>query len=122
MSLAAQIGLLATAVGAQIKSLLYANPVGDATAARTLTNADNDTVIEFSYAGAVSVTVPTSLHAGFQCTLVAIGATTVIGVAAGSGALVKTSASLVHSNGQYAVLGLYQTATANTYVLYGDRA
>ena len=82
----------------------------------TVLTTDNGKIITCSNAGAITVTVPASLGAGFNAMIVQIGA--------GQVTLVGSSATLNNANGlktaaQYSVLSLISYAT-DVFVVAGD--
>lgn len=85
----------------------------------TLVSGDNGKVVTLSNAGAITVTVPSGLGAGFACTLVQLGAGQV-GLTA-SGTTINSDGTLTHLKAQYAAGSLYAYA-ADTFVFAGDRA
>ena len=68
-----------------IAATFQANVVTDTTTTRTLAAADIGTVIRFTNAGAITVTIPNSLLVGFNVTIIQSGAGQITFVA-GSGA------------------------------------
>lgn len=92
--------------------------VTDATAARTLTDADNGKVIYFTSASAITVTTSSGLGAGFCCTLVQGGAGRIT-VAAGSGTSVVSYGSFSKTAGQYAAISA-MCPVSDTFYLNGD--
>lgn len=82
----------------------------------TILAADYGSVVDYSNAGAIAVTVPASLPEGFYCTLLQSG--TGPFTIAGVGSTVNGRNGLT-SAGQYAAVGIQQRA-ANTYIVGGD--
>lgn len=97
------------------------NPTVTSSSASTYTLADTDagTVIEFT--AAVTVTVPSTLSAGFNVTMIQSGSGQIT-VSAGSGSTIVSHGSYTKSAAAGAVVGLVRSATAGTYYFYGDRA
>lgn len=87
---------------------------------RTLAATDHGATIIFTSASASTVTVPSTLPAGFFCTIVQ-GAAGQVTVAAGAGVTLKSRGSLNKTNGLDAVLGITME-TATVARVYGDRA
>ena len=90
----------------------------DATTSRTLTAADNGTMIYFTSSTAVTVTTASGLGAGFTCTLVQGGAGQIT-VAQGASTTLVSYSSLVKSAGQYSVISAV-CPIANTFLLAGN--
>lgn len=107
---------LAADIAAINTSLLAVAPtvVVDATTARTLTAADNNKILRFTNAAAVTVTVPAAFS-GFTCTIVQGGTGAVSLVASGT-TLNGPSLSI---DGQYRGLTLLPTGVANTFDIQG---
>ncbi len=85
--------------------------------AYTLVASDLGKVISFTNASPVTVTIPLSLAAGFNCSILQSGAGTVSVVAAASVTL-NLMSGLLSTAVQYATATIWQTAT-DTYVLGG---
>lgn len=85
----------------------------------TLTDDDSGALIEFT--AACTVTVPAGLNPAFNVTLVQAG-TGAITVADDGTSSIISNGSYLSSGGQGAFCGILQSATANTYYFYGDRA
>jgi hypothetical protein len=85
----------------------------------TLVAADNGKIITLSNASTITVTVPSGLGAGFNCTLVQLGAGQV-GFAV-SGATVNNRQSHTKIAGQYGRVTL-EAYASNLFVLAGDTA
>jgi len=89
----------------------------------TVQTSDNGKVVELSNAASITVTVPNSLPAGFNClfTQVAAGQVT---LAAGSGATQRQRSGLTKTAGQWAIVSMYVRAnvggTSAEYILAGD--
>lgn len=83
----------------------------------TLQASDNGKVIECENGAETTITIPTSLGAGFNCVITQLGAGQVV--------LVASSTTLRNRNGlkiagQYGVASVLPTNTANTYLIGGD--
>lgn len=87
---------------------------------RTLADTDHGATIVFTNASASTCTVPSTLVAGFFCTIVQ-GAAGQVTVAAGAGVTLKSRGSLNKTNAIDAVIGITKETTAIARV-YGDRA
>jgi hypothetical protein len=85
----------------------------------TLLSSDNGTVVVLDNASAVTVTVPSGLGAGFNCSFVQKGAGQVSFSA--SGTTINNRQSHTKINGQYGVASLVAYDT-DTYILAGDTA
>ena len=83
----------------------------------TLVAADNGKVVTLSNASAITLTVPTSLPAGFNCSIVQLGAGQV--TVAASGTTVNNRQSFTKLAGQFASATILQYAT-NTFITQGD--
>ena len=92
-----------------------AGTVSESTTARTLSNSDNGKVIVCTNASTITVTIPSTLTAGFSCKLVQGGAG-IVGVSAGSGTTLSSIGGKAFTSGQYQVVDLINYAT-NAYVL-----
>lgn len=92
--------------------------------AHTLEAVDENAVLRFTNASAITLTLPAdadaSIPVGSAGEIHQKGAG-VITVVAGAGATLQASGGLVSSGGQFAVMGWRKDA-ANTYVLVGERA
>jgi len=85
----------------------------------TLVAGDNGKVVVLDNASAVTVTVPSGLGAGFNCSFVQKGAGQVSFSA--SGTTINNRQSHTKINGQYGVASIVAYAT-DTYILAGDTA
>lgn len=92
--------------------------VVDATAARTLTDADHGKLLRFTSAANVAVSVPTSLRADFFCRILQDGGGRVTMTGTG-GATVRSKGNQTATGGQYHVLELAKVATGE-FRLWGD--
>lgn len=86
----------------------------------TLLSSDNGKVVTLTNAGAITLTCPTGLGAGFVCTIIQLG-TGQVNVVAGGGATLGSLTGLTHLFAQYAV-GTIIAPTANNFVLTGQLA
>jgi len=84
----------------------------------TLVAGDANAFITLNNASAITLTLPTGLATGFQCTVAQLGSGTV-GLAAGSGATIVTTASNKKFNAQGSGVTLIVVA-ANTWMAFGD--
>ncbi len=82
------------------------------TTARLLSAADYGRVIYFTNAGAIAVTFPDTLPAGFTCTLIQFG-TGVITVSATGGGVVNNRSTQFNTAGQYALTYFSTTSRAS---------
>jgi len=85
----------------------------------TLVAGDNGKVVVLDNASAVTITVPSGLGAGFNCSFVQKGAGQVSFSA--SGTTINNRQSHTKINGQYGVASIIAYAT-DTYILAGDTA
>lgn len=83
----------------------------------TLQGSDNGAVVAFTSANPVTLTVPSGLGAGFNVSIVQLGAGTVTPTA--SGTIIHQRLSLTKTAGQYAYIALL-ASSADTFVLTGD--
>lgn len=100
----------------------YAAPIVAAVNAQTgtsytLVSGDNGKVVTFNNASAITLTVPASLGAGFNCLIVQLGAGAVTPTA--SGTTLHQRQSYTKTAGQYAIATLAAYA-ADIFVLGGD--
>jgi hypothetical protein len=93
--------------------------INDKTDNYTLQASDNGKVVVMDKATAVTVTVPSGLGVGFNCSFVQKGAGQVSFSA--SGTTINNRQSHTKINGQYGVASIVAYAT-DTYVLAGDTA
>ena len=84
----------------------------------TLAATDANAFITLNNASAITLTLPTGLATGFQCTVAQLGSGTV-GLAAGSGATIVTTAANKKLNAQGSGVTLIVVA-ANTWMAFGD--
>jgi hypothetical protein len=107
--------------GSQLTNLpsspLFYSIVSETTTARTLSDSDNGKVIVCSNSGQVTITVPSGLTSGFNCTITQGGAGTVSIV--GSGATINGFNNKTATAGQYAVINIIPVGT-NAYYVDGD--
>ena len=87
--------------------------------AYTLLSSDNGKVVVLDNASAVTVTVPSGLGVGFNCSFIQKGAGQVSFSA--SGTTIYNRQSHTKINGQYGVASIV-ACTANTFILAGDTA
>lgn len=98
----------------------FFNTVTESTTARTLSDSDNGKVIVCTNAAQTTVTIPNTLSAGFSCTLVQNGASSVI-AGAGTGVTLNAIGGKYATEGQYAAMRIVPVGT-NSYVLSGSLA
>jgi hypothetical protein len=84
----------------------------------SLVQGDNGRVITMNNASAITLTIPTSLTAGFNCMIVQYGAGTVTIVGA-SGVTVVNRSNYNKTGGQYAIVTIV-SPVANTFITGGD--
>jgi len=110
--------------GSQLTNLpagsLFNTIVSESTTARTLSDSDCGKVIDCSNGSAVTITIPSTVSAGFNCTVVQSGAGQVT-IAAGASVNLYCYSSTKATAGQYAAINIIPYAT-NSYVLEGDLA
>jgi|DEB0MinimDraft_10_1074344.scaffolds.fasta_scaffold10523_4 hypothetical protein len=109
------LGTAATSASTDFSSAFF-SIVSESTTARTLSDSDNGKVIVCSNSATVTVTIPTGLTAGFNCTIVQSGTGT---VQIEGGATIYGVSSKTSTAGQYAALNVIPIGT-DTYVLEGD--
>lgn len=85
----------------------------------TLVAGDNGKVVTLNNASAITLTVPTSLPAGFNCSIVQLGAGQVTITA--SGTTINNRQSFTKTAGQYSAATILQYTT-NTFLTQGDMA
>ena len=90
----------------------------NANTAITLADADNNTVIRCTSSSAVTITIPSTLAAGFSCMVIQAG-TGQITLAAGVGSTLNSFGSLVKTAGQHAPASIIRVASA-IYNLSGN--
>jgi hypothetical protein len=83
----------------------------------TLVSSDNGKIITISNASAITLTVPTGLPVGFNCTVVQLGAGAITFTA--SSTTINNRGSNTKTAGQYAVASII-SYTTNTFVTGGD--
>lgn len=96
----------------------FYSTVADTTTSRTLSDTDNGKVIFMTNASAISVTIPSTLSDGFNCTLVQGGAGKIT-VTAGTGVNLYNYNSYTTTAGQYAVMNIVPVAS-DSYAIEGD--
>jgi hypothetical protein len=85
----------------------------------TLLGSDNGSVLEFTNAAAITLTVPAGLPSGFQCSITQLG--TGIVTVVGSGTMtIRNTYNYTKTSGQYSKIGIEITSLANTAILSGD--
>ena len=99
---------------------LFNTIVSESTTARTLSDSDCGKVIDCSNGSAVTITIPSTVSAGFNCTVVQSGAGQVT-IAAGASVNLYCYSSTKATAGQYAAINIIPYAS-NSYVLEGDLA
>jgi hypothetical protein len=93
--------------------------IGDnANTSITLADADNNTVVRCTAATAITLTIPSTLAAGFSCMVIQSGAGQIT-IAAGAGATLNSFGSLVKTAGLHAPASIIRVAAA-TYNLSGN--
>ena len=85
----------------------------------TLVAGDNGKVIKFTNGSAITVTLPSGLGLGFNCSVIQYGAGQITFTASGS--TLYNQSSHTKTAGQYAVTGLI-SCVADVFVLAGDTA
>jgi hypothetical protein len=99
---------------------IFSDIVSETTTARTLSDSDCGKVIDCSNGSAVTITIPSTVSAGFNCTVVQSGAGQVT-IAAGASVNLYCYSSAKATAGQYASINIIPYAS-NSYVLEGDLA
>jgi len=84
----------------------------------TLKTTDNGKVIVFTNGSAVTLTIPSGLGVGFNCSVVQYG-TGQVAVSAGAGVTLRLRSSANKTGGQYSVSSLI-SVVANEYLFAGD--
>lgn len=92
--------------------------VTEAGTTRTLSAADNGTIIYCTSASAVTITTAAGLGAGFNCTIIQ-GGTGKVTVAQGASTTRVSYSSLYSTMGQYAVISAV-SPVADTFILAGN--
>ena len=90
----------------------------NASAAITLADTDNNTVIRCTSATAVTITVPSSLAAGFSCMVIQAGLGQIT-IAAGAGTTLNSFGALLKTAGQHAPASIIRVG-AGIYNLSGN--
>lgn len=93
----------------------FYSTVSETTTSRTLSDSDNGKVIVCTNAATITVTIPSTLTAGFSCKLVQGGAG-IVGAVAGAGTTLSLIGGKAYTSGQYQVVDLINYAS-NAYVL-----
>ena len=106
--------------GSQLTGITSAfrSTVADTSTSRTLSDSDNGKVIFMTNVANITVTLPSSLSDGFNCTL-AQGGAGQISVVAGSGVTLYGYNAFNTTAGQYAVLNIVPVAS-DAYAIEGD--
>ena len=99
---------------------LFSDIVSETTTARTLSDSDCGKVIDCNNASAITITLPSTVSAGFNCTVVQSGAGQVT-IEAGASVDLYCYSSAKATAGQYAAINIIPYAS-NSYVLEGDLA
>lgn len=86
----------------------------------TLADTDNNKIVRCTASSAVTITVPSTLAAGFSCMVIQAGAGQIT-FAAGSGATLNSYGNFLKTAGQYAPASLIRVASA-TYNISGNLA
>lgn len=94
------------------------NVANNAATSITLTDADNNKIVRCTASSAVTITVPSTLAAGFSCMVIQAGAGQVT-FAAGSGATLNSFGNLLKTAGQHAPASLIRVG-AGIYNLSGN--
>lgn len=113
------LGTAATSATTDFSPAFFST-VTESTTARTLSDSDNGKVIICTNAAATNITIPNTLSAGFSCTLVQNGASSVI-AGAGTGVTLNAIGNKFATEGQYAAMRIVPVGT-NSYVLSGSLA
>lgn len=113
------LGTAATSASTDFSPAFFST-VTESTTARTLSDSDNGKVIVCTNAVTTNITIPSSLSAGFSCTLVQNGASKVI-AGAGSGVTLNAIGGKYATEGQYAAMRIIPVGT-DSYVLSGALA
>ena len=91
--------------------------VAAATTAYTLQQSDNGKVINCANTGALTITIPSGLTAGFNCMIVQMAAGSV--TIAGSGVTIYNRSNYTKTGGQYAIATIV-SPSSNVYITGGD--
>lgn len=89
-----------------------------ATTSYTLTQADNGKVINCANTGALTITIPNTLTAGFNCMIVQMAAGSVT-ISAGAGTTIYNRSNYSKTGGQYAIATIVSPST-NVFITGGD--
>lgn len=108
------LGTAATSASTDFSPAFYST-VSETGTSRTLSDSDNGKVIVCTNAATITVTIPSTLTAGFSCKLVQGGAG-IVGVVAGSGTTLSLIGGKAYTSGQYQVVDVINYAS-NAYVL-----
>jgi len=108
------LGTAATSASTDFSSAFFST-VSETTTSRTLSDSDNGKVIVCTNASTITVTIPSTLTAGFNCKLVQGGAG-IVGAVAGAGTTLSLIGGKAYTSGQYQVVDVINYAS-NAYVL-----
>jgi len=108
------LGTAATSASTDFSSAFFST-VAETTTSRTLSDSDNGKVIVCTNSATITVTIPSSLTAGFNCKLVQ-GGSGLVGVVAGSGVTLSVIGGKNFTANQYQTVDLINYAS-NSYVL-----
>ena len=108
------LGTAATSASTDFSSAFYST-VSETTTSRTLSDSDNGKIIVCTNSSTITVTIPSTLTAGFSCKLVQGGAG-IVGAVEGSGTTLSLIDGKAYTSGQYQVVDLINYAS-NAYLL-----
>lgn len=97
---------------ATVSQVLTGQLVTESGTTRTLAATDNGKIILCTSGSAVTITCPTGLVDGFNCTVIQMGAGKVT-LAAGASATLVSYSSLFSTMGQYAAISVVDTGSDN---------
>jgi hypothetical protein len=103
---------------ATVSQVLTGQLVTEAGTSRTLSADDNGKIIACTSSSAVTITCPTGLGIGFNCTIIQMG-TGEVTLAAGGFATLVSYSSLFSTMGQYAVISVVGVGS-DTFVAAGN--
>lgn len=107
-------GGVGTSLDPLVPIALYNNQTGTT---YTLQDSDNAKVVTLTNASAITLTVPAGLRAGFNCSIVQLGAGQV--TIASSGTTIHNRQSFTKTAGQYSAITILQYST-NNFLTQGD--
>ena len=93
------------------------NSIAAATTAYSITQADNGKVINCNNTGALTITIPSGLTAGFNCMIVQMAAGSV--TITGSGVTIYNRSNYTKTGGQYAIATIV-SPSSNVFITGGD--